>query len=113
MFKPAGHDPYGNWAGEKTIGETIGEYPFPPVKPERTGYELIGWKCPDGSIKNHTDVRNDIAYGNSYYIAQWQTIKHTVTFNVNEHTANIICTETDCGHGESDTIFKRTYEHND
>jgi glucan-binding YG repeat protein len=60
MFKPAGHDPYGNWVGEKTIGETIGEYPFPPVKPERTGYEFIGWKCPDGSIKNHTDVRNDI-----------------------------------------------------
>ena len=90
MFRPDGHDPYGNWAGEKTIGEPIGEYPFPPVKPERTGYELIGWKCPDGSIKNHTDVRNDIAYGNSYYIAQWQPIKHTVTFNGNGGTPGIM-----------------------
>lgn len=50
----------------------------------KSGYEFQGWKCPDGILRNPEDVLDEIAIGNSFYVAQWLPKKCTVTFDASQ-----------------------------
>ena len=57
----------------------------------RTGFDFIGWKCPDGSVKSKKSNNqigqpvfiSDEVVTNSFYVAQWSPQKFTVTFKGN------------------------------
>ena len=64
-----------------------------PPSVSRTGFDFIGWKCPDGITRSPEDVERQIVTSNLFYVAQWSPQKFTVTFRGNG--------------GEPDTMFRQ------
>jgi len=63
----------------------------------KENHEFVGWKCPDGSVKKI--LTDEMAKGNSFYVAQWKPTKHKVTFHGEGGKPNTMVKE--CPHGQA------------
>lgn len=72
---------------------TIESDTFTLPTPTKTGYTFLGWTGSNGTNPNKNVVIEKGSYGNKHYVANWQVINYSISYNLDGGSASSLITQ--------------------